>query len=423
MADSERSAFLTLSNELQRTAHSFEFFKAVNLLESLHSGARVGHQGPVADEAIRFRGHPSLAFPASDIQHAGISRQGQLELQNNFIGLYGPASPLPAHVTESIIAEQIQIENQELTEYFLTSEQQIRALRDHRLDISSLVLRAAEYKQQIRAGVISVRTLDNDELEQLCRGDSVQELLSPAELTGFRNGQIVIQVFELPTSRQRDFLDLFNHRLTAFLYRIWHKYRPALQYQPGAGNDFSEWLFAFMGAPEKACREESAINWPRLLGFSGLMAMQGNSASVLRQVVSGYFNDVPVQIIEHVERWASVPDEQKNCLGLGPSQLGDDITLGSRVKDFNSKFIVQMGPLVYSQFADFLPNGAHYAALKELILMLMPEQLCFDIKLVLQGDQVPASTLGGGAGCHLGWSGWLGNPDSHDRDVILHGIG
>ncbi|WP_299204952.1 type VI secretion system baseplate subunit TssG [uncultured Amphritea sp.] len=423
MADSERSAFLTLSNELQRTAHSFEFFKAVNLLESLHEGARVGYQGPVAKEAIRFKGHPSLAFPASDIQHAGINRQGQLELQNNFIGLYGPASPMPAHVTESIIAEQMQIENQELIEYFLTSEQQIRALRDHRLDISNMVLRAAEYKQQIRAGVLSVRSLSNDELEQLRSGESLHELLSPTEQMSFRNGQLVIQVFELPTSRQRDFLDLFNHRLTAFLYRIWHKYRPALQYQPGAGDDFSEWLFALMGAPEKASREESAINWPRLLGFSGLIAMQGNSASVLRQVVSGYFNNVPVQIIEHVERWALVPDEQKNRLGLGPSLLGEDITLGSRVKDFNSKFIVQLGPMVHSHFAHFLPSGKHYAALKEMILMLMPEQLCFDIELVLQGDQVPESRLGSEGSCYLGWSGWLGNPHSDDRNVILHGIG
>ena len=423
MADSERSAFLTLSNELQRTAYSFDFFKAVNLLESLHDGARVGHQGPVTKEAIRFKGHPSLAFPASDIQHAGINRQGQLELQTNFIGLYGPASPMPAHVTESIIAEQVQIENQELIEYFLTSEQQIRALRDHRLDISSMVLRADDYKQQIRAGVLNVQSLSNDELEQLRSGESLHELLSPTELAAFKSGQLAIQVFELPTSRQRDFLDLFNHRLTAFLYRIWHKYRPALQYQPGARDDVSEWLFALMGAPEKASREASAINWPRLLGFSGLMAMQGNSASVLRQVVSGYFNNVPVDIIEHVERWASVPPEQQNRLGLGPSRLGEDITLGRRVKDYNSKFVVQLGPMVYSHFAHFLPNGTHYAALKEMILMLMPEQLCFDIKLVLQGDQVPESRLGREGNCYLGWSGWLGNPNTYDRNVILHGIG
>lgn len=423
MADSERSAFLTLSNELQQTAHSFEFFKAVNLLESLHDGARVGHQGPVAQEGVRFKGHPSLAFPASDIQHAGLNRQGQLELQNNFIGLYGPASPLPAHVTESIIYEQMQIENQELIEYFLTSEQQIRALRDHRLDISSLVLRAAEYKQQIRAGVLSVYPLSNEELEQLRSGESLQVLLPVTEWNRFKSGQLVLQIFELPTSRQRDFLDLFNHRLTAFLYRVWHKYRPSLQYEAGAENDFSEWMFALMGAPDQASRAESAINWPRMLGFTGLMTMQGNSASVMRQVVSGYFNNVSVQIIEHVERWATVPDEQQNRLGRGPSQLGEDITLGGRVKDYNSKFVVQMGPLDYQQFTEFLPNGVHYAALKEMILMLMPEQLCFDIKLVVQGDQVPECSLGLDGSCHLGWTGWLGNPNSNDRAVVLHGIG
>ncbi|MBQ0757254.1 MAG: type VI secretion system baseplate subunit TssG, partial [Amphritea sp.] len=67
--------------------------------------------------------------------------------------------------------------------------------------------------------------------------------------------------------------------------------------------------------------------------------------------------------------------------------------------------------------------GVHYAALKEMILMLMPEQLCFDIKLVVQGDQVPECSLGLDGSCHLGWTGWLGNPNSSDRAVVLHGIG
>lgn len=55
---------------------------------------------------IRYRAMPSLAFPASDVDSYEWLEGGAqdfLELTVTFMGLYGPASPLPAYYTERVI--------------------------------------------------------------------------------------------------------------------------------------------------------------------------------------------------------------------------------------------------------------------------------------------------------------------------------
>jgi type VI secretion system protein ImpH len=89
----------------------YSFFQAVRLLESLVPGsARVGRQGPAARECIRFRADLSLGFPSSDV--AAVRRaepagggDPRFEVTATFLGLYGPASPLPSYFTEELFDE------------------------------------------------------------------------------------------------------------------------------------------------------------------------------------------------------------------------------------------------------------------------------------------------------------------------------
>jgi type VI secretion system protein ImpH len=62
----------------------------------------VGGYGDPSAEAVRFRAHPSLSFPASEIQ--SLEYRGQLPpaMTVNFMGLIGPLGVLPLHYTELI---------------------------------------------------------------------------------------------------------------------------------------------------------------------------------------------------------------------------------------------------------------------------------------------------------------------------------
>lgn len=87
----------------------YTFLQAVRIL--LRSGpekALPGERGPFANEHILFRANASLAFPRSDIcliSHMQKKSQGipDCEMITNFLGLYGPSSPLPAYFTEDIL--------------------------------------------------------------------------------------------------------------------------------------------------------------------------------------------------------------------------------------------------------------------------------------------------------------------------------
>ena len=88
---------------LRREPYCFEFFQAVQLLERLSpKSAPVGRFVPPHTESVRFSVHPSLAFPASDVQSLTYSQDQPPLMTVNFMGLIGPQGVLPIHYTEFI---------------------------------------------------------------------------------------------------------------------------------------------------------------------------------------------------------------------------------------------------------------------------------------------------------------------------------
>lgn len=79
---------------------SIGFFQAVRLLERLQPDRDpVGGWGDPADEAVRFRVPPSLAFPISEVQALELRDDGPARMAVNFIGLTGPQGVLPHYYT------------------------------------------------------------------------------------------------------------------------------------------------------------------------------------------------------------------------------------------------------------------------------------------------------------------------------------
>lgn len=94
-----------LERRLFAEPYLFEFFQAVRLLEKMTRGARpVGREGPPSLEPVRLGAHPSLAFPASQIQALEPGREGvPPRMVVNFMGLFGPLGVLPLYYTQQVI--------------------------------------------------------------------------------------------------------------------------------------------------------------------------------------------------------------------------------------------------------------------------------------------------------------------------------
>jgi len=89
-----------LEAALVNDPHSFSFFQAVRLLETLLSDRRsVGGFGDPDEEVARFSVPPSLAFPASEIQEFELTDEEPARLAVNFMGLTGPLGVLPFEYT------------------------------------------------------------------------------------------------------------------------------------------------------------------------------------------------------------------------------------------------------------------------------------------------------------------------------------
>ena len=89
--------------------YRFEFFQAVRLFERLFpSNGRVGGDALPKDEAVRFRSHIALEFPASELHEIravtdGDSGRTVNEMIVSFMGMVGTSGVLPMHYTELVL--------------------------------------------------------------------------------------------------------------------------------------------------------------------------------------------------------------------------------------------------------------------------------------------------------------------------------
>lgn len=112
LTNSEHRASCEIEDKLRREPHTFDFFQALRLLERFRPEKKaVGQFTHPETEVARFRAHPSLAFPASQIQGAEWPDDGPVEMTVNFMGLTGPEGVLPNPYTSLIIEREREGDN------------------------------------------------------------------------------------------------------------------------------------------------------------------------------------------------------------------------------------------------------------------------------------------------------------------------
>ncbi len=325
-SDLTNSQTLTLSEveeKFRREPHTFDFFQAVRLLERLRPDKKpVGLFAQPQTEVARFAAHPSLAFPASQIQEAEWPEGDPVRMLVNFMGLTGPEGVLPNPYTSLIIERQ----------------------RD---DDHSL----------------------------------------------------------------RDFLDIFNHRMISLFYRAWRKYRFDVTCERGERELFSRHLLSLLGLGTDGMRDRQIISDDSLIYYAGLLSQRPRSAQALQQILADYF-DVPVTIEQFSGGWYRLDPETQCHLsdsGSDSDELGFGAVVGDEMWNQQSRVCVVLGPLSLERYADFLPNGESYEPLRAWVRFFSNDEWDFEVKLILEQEQVPACTLGaeGVSGPQLGWVSWV----------------
>jgi type VI secretion system protein ImpH len=323
LTNSGNLAGCEVEGKLRREPYTFDFFQAVRLLEKFRPERKpVGKFVHPESEIAHFRAHPSLAFPASQIQDLEWSEDGPARMLVNFMGLIGPEGVLPNPYTSLIIERQ----------------------RD---------------------------------------GDSTL----------------------------RDFLDVFNHRIISLFYRAWRKYRVDVACERGERELFSRHLLSLLGLGTEGMRDRQTLSDDSLVYYAGLLAQRPRSAQALQQILSDYF-DVPVAIEQFSGGWYRL-DRETQCRvseeNTDSGELGFGAVVGDEMWNQQSRVRIVIGPLTLERYADFLPEGQSFEPLRGWVRFFSNDEWDFEVKLILEREQVPACTLGaaGVSGPQLGWVSWV----------------
>ncbi len=213
----------------------------------------------------------------------------------------------------------------------------------------------------------------------------------------------------------RDFLDVFNHRLIALMYRLRARRRPSLV--RGAPDDsvFAFCLWALFGQAIPSLRgrlarpapdAKPALSDRSLLHYAGLLAQAPRSLHGLERVLADYFG-VAVQGAALQGRWLPIDPAEEMRLGRANSRLGGGAALGCRAWDQQAGLSLALGPMPRARFLDFLPGAPAYAPLSALVAFYVETPVEPEYCLLLRAEDVPGTRLGREHGARLGWTSFL----------------
>ena len=249
-------------------------------------------------------------------------------------------------------------------------------------------------------------------------------LTGPSGMMPTRYTELVVERMYARDPTLRDFLDIFNHRMTSLLYRAWEKYRFPVAYERGGQDDFTGYLLDLIGMGTAGLRNRMAVPDQALVCYEGLLAQYPRSAAAFRQMLEDYF-EVPVEVQPFAGTWRTLDAGSRTCFMDGTSrseQLGIGIVLGDEVWDQQSVVRVRLGPMSLGQYREFLPGGAAHEPLKALSRFFCGDDLDVEAQLILKREDAPRASLGaeGVPPPSLGWVSWMfSKPLDRDPDETV----
>jgi len=220
------------------------------------------------------------------------------------------------------------------------------------------------------------------------------------------------------------FANIFHHRMMSLFYRAWADSQPTVQYDRPAEDRFRLYMGAMVGLATPNLGDRDALPDQFKHFFAGRLLQQTRNAEGLKGLLERFFR-IPVSVVEFVAEWMRLPSSSYLRLGASSevAALGLTAVAGEYVWGSQQRFRLRLGPLNQSEFNNFLPGGE---ALKQLIAAVkfyVGEEKAWDVQLVLNKNDVPATTLGRNG--RMGLTTWMGRPHQEtDADqVVLKPVG
>jgi type VI secretion system protein ImpH len=218
----------------------------------------------------------------------------------------------------------------------------------------------------------------------------------------------------------RDFLDLFNNRLSGLHFEAWAKHHLTVELERGASLELPRpidaALRAVVGFGLPSMRQRTATNDDTLVHYGGLLSRGARSAQAVEQLLRGA-TGLPIRVEQFDARWLPIAEGDRTHLPSPDKphgsfcRLGEDMVIGERIHDIQSTVRLIVGPVGYSDFRALLPDGTGSRGFGDLAAVALGPEMSFRLSIELVPDELPPLHLDSEdhpeTGSRLGWNTWL----------------
>jgi len=182
------------------------------------------------------------------------------------------------------------------------------------------------------------------------------------------------------------------------------------------GNKVLDRINSFSGRDFYSKRKDSLLSDFTLLKFSGLFSQRVRHKAGLHILLVHLFPDFQLKIKEFVPRWVELSDIPE--LGSDDTSLGRSIFIGKYTVDYSSRICIEIGPLSFEDYLEFLPGKENSNRLTELLKLYLNDGLEFDFAFKIKADTLVSVSLNDNR-IKLGSTSWLGKPQMDYMKVYI----
>ncbi|MBN3722704.1 type VI secretion system baseplate subunit TssG [Burkholderia sp. Ac-20379] len=224
------------------------------------------------------------------------------------------------------------------------------------------------------------------------------------------------------------FLDQFNHRYIALLYRAWRKYRYPEHFRPGGTDAHSRNLLCLAGFGWGDKPRRAGLPDSRMLALLGLLIQRTRTPEGLAGVVALAVPGIGVRVDEFwpVTTSSGRPRPLTSaCAGLvqesgGRGGLGSGYVLGRRMSYRSRAVRATLQPADERQANGLLPGGALHRDLMAFVQLYVGVKADVHMRMEMSSRFAPCPTIGLRAADpapRLGWTTVL--PAAHERPINI----
>lgn len=214
----------------------------------------------------------------------------------------------------------------------------------------------------------------------------------------------------------QNFLDIFNNRFYWLYYQSWKKYRFYLHINSDENNKIFQRINSFGGRGFFGKNKNTSLSDYTLLKFSGLFSQRARNKSGLNILLRYLFPQFEMEIKEFIPTWLELTDAP--ALGSNENILGETSFIGRCTLDYTSRICVEIGPISFKDYLDFLPGKEQSKKLTELLDIYLNDGLEYDFAFKIKSDSIVSISWDDDR-LKLGSTLWLGKPEQEIVNVYM----